>query len=205
MSEAAVAELRRRKHRDAKPFAVMCARPGDGAQAGGAERRQASGSSLAGRPDRAGDGEHKRDSDEIAASSPGNHRLGVMLPYTPMHHLLFAELVRARPTALVMTSANLTDEPLVKDNDEAIERLAGIADAILLHERDIERSIDDSVVIDMGEDEKAAADPPGAGLCAAGACRPAQARIAGSNRNANRACASAASSRTPSPSCAAMR
>ena len=70
-----------------------------------------------------------------------------MLPYTPLHHLLFAEGL----DLLVMTSANLCDEPICKDNDEALQRLAGIADAFLLHDRDIQRRVDDSVVQARGE------------------------------------------------------
>ncbi len=66
-----------------------------------------------------------------------------MLPYTPLHELLFAEGLGP----LVMTSGNPTEEPLCRDNDEALERLAGIADFFLLHDRDIERRVDDSVVL----------------------------------------------------------
>ena len=68
--------------------------------------------------------------------------LGLMLPYTPLHHLLFD--YTARP--LVMTSANFADEPLVKDNDAAIAELAALADGLLLHNRRIQRRLDDSVV-----------------------------------------------------------
>ncbi len=80
--------------------------------------------------------------DEVA---PGNDRLGVMLPYTPLHHLLLAEDFRA----LVMTSANLSEEPICIDNDEAFSRLAGIADYLLLHDRDIYLRSDDSVFISL--------------------------------------------------------
>lgn len=67
--------------------------------------------------------------------------LGVMLPYTPLHHLLLAEL----DIPLVMTSGNLTEEPIAKDNDEALRRLQGIADFSVLHDRDIFARYDDSV------------------------------------------------------------
>ena len=77
--------------------------------------------------------------------APGVSTLGVMLPYTPLHHLLFD----GREAALVMTSGNPSREPLSFDNAEAIERLAEIADAFLLHDRDIERRVDDSVVAAM--------------------------------------------------------
>ncbi len=146
--EQAVTTLRARKARDAKPFALMCANIDVarrlvhlGAEAQRELTSPAAPILLA----------RKRALAGIIAPSVamGNHSLGVMLPYTPLHHLLFAELA-PRVDLLVMTSANLTDEPLVKDNDEAVARLKGIADAILLHERDIERSIDDSVLLDMG-------------------------------------------------------
>jgi hydrogenase maturation protein HypF len=74
--------------------------------------------------------------------SPGNDDLGVMLPYTPLHHLLFAA---GAPTVLVMTSANRSSEPISYRDAEATERLAGIADAFLVGERPIARRVDDSI------------------------------------------------------------
>jgi len=74
--------------------------------------------------------------------SPGNSTVGVFIPYTPLHHLILKGLRRP----VVATSANLTDEPIVKDNDDAFKRLNGIADFILLHNRQIVRRCDDSVV-----------------------------------------------------------
>jgi len=81
--------------------------------------------------------------------APRNRYIGFMLPYTPLHHLLLRETKRP----LVMTSGNLRDEPIVKDNDSALEKLSGIADYFLLHNRDIATRIDDSVarVIDGKE------------------------------------------------------
>ncbi|HVS44896.1 MAG TPA: carbamoyltransferase HypF [Candidatus Dormibacteraeota bacterium] len=136
----AVARLRERKRRPAKPFAVMvtdlaaaralCA-VGDAEAAileGSARpvlllRRRAEPSPIA---------------PQVA---PGVADLGLMLPCTPLHHLLLGEV--GRP--LVMTSGNVTEEPIAKDNDEALDRLRGIADRFLLHDRDIAARYDDSV------------------------------------------------------------
>jgi hydrogenase maturation protein HypF len=74
--------------------------------------------------------------------APGNPNLGVMLPYTPLHHLLMAEL----GFPVVATSGNLSDEPICTDEREALERLGGIADAFLVHNRPIVRHVDDSIV-----------------------------------------------------------
>ncbi len=77
------------------------------------------------------------------AIAPGNPTLGVMLPYTPLHHLLFRG---ATFSALVMTSGNLSEEPIVVDNQDAGHRLSGVADWFLTHNRDIYMRADDSVV-----------------------------------------------------------
>ncbi|KPL22473.1 MAG: carbamoyltransferase HypF [Anaerolineae bacterium SM23_84] len=77
----------------------------------------------------------------VRGVAPNSRYLGVMLPYTPLHHLLLREV--GRP--LVMTSGNLSEEPIAKDNDEALRRLEGLADAFLLHNRDIHSRYDDSV------------------------------------------------------------
>jgi hydrogenase maturation protein HypF len=79
---------------------------------------------------------------------PGNNTIGVMLPYTPLHYLLLENLPLATShlPLLVMTSANYSNEPIVKDNDEARERLATLADAFLMHNREIYGRCDDSVV-----------------------------------------------------------
>jgi hydrogenase maturation protein HypF len=84
--------------------------------------------------------------------APKNRYLGFMLPYTPLHYLLFhynpgsAVPEKTHFDAIVATSGNLSEEPIVTDNEEAVERLAGLADAFLLHNRDIFMRVDDSVV-----------------------------------------------------------
>jgi hydrogenase maturation protein HypF len=77
--------------------------------------------------------------------APENSELGVMLPYTPLHYLLFAA---GAPEVLVMTSANRSSEPIAYEDDEALNRLSGIADAFLIGERPIARRVDDSVARD---------------------------------------------------------
>ena len=84
----------------------------------------------------------RRTNSELAAElAPNNPLVGVMLPYTPLHHLLLRDTQRP----LVMTSGNLSEEPLTYRNDEAMQRLAGIADLFLMHNREIETRCDDSV------------------------------------------------------------
>lgn len=84
------------------------------------------------------------------AVAPNNNYFGFMLPYTPLHYLLFfypdAGSVICHFDALIMTSGNLSEEPIEKDNQTAMERLSGIVDAFLLHNRDIFMRVDDSVV-----------------------------------------------------------
>ena len=138
-SPEAVRRLRARKRRDEKPFAVMVAGPeqaGEIATIGEAEQRLLS---SVERPivlaPRRADGWL---APEVA---PNNPLVGVMLPYTALHHLLLHDA--GRP--LVMTSANLSEEPLAYQNEEALERLAGVADVFLLHDREIQTRCDDSV------------------------------------------------------------
>jgi hydrogenase maturation protein HypF len=139
-SEPAVARLRQRKHREAKPLAVMVRTladvrtlasvdPEEERLLGSAERPVVLLAGRAGSP--------------IAGSvAPGLDTIGVLLPSTPLHHLLL-DLVR-RP--LVMTSGNLSEEPIAIGNDEARVRLGAIADGFLLHDREIVTRFDDSVV-----------------------------------------------------------
>jgi hydrogenase maturation protein HypF len=79
---------------------------------------------------------------ELPGVAPDNSELGVMLPYTPLHHLLFAA---GAPEILVMTSANRSSEPIAYEDEDALESLAAIADAFLVGERPIARRVDDSV------------------------------------------------------------
>ena len=94
--------------------------------------------------------ERRASAGRLAASlAPGNPCLGVMLPYTPLHHLLLREL----GFEIVATSGNLSDEPICIDESEAVERLGGIADGFLVHDRPIVRHVDDSVVRVMRDRE----------------------------------------------------
>jgi hydrogenase maturation protein HypF len=93
---------------------------------------------------------HRRPGSAIAAEvAPGQETVGVMLPYTPLHHLLFfqwlAHTSPSQSSALVMTSGNLSEEPIAIENDEARARLEGLCDAFLMHDRPIGVRCDDSV------------------------------------------------------------
>ena len=143
---AAVHALRERKKRSDKPFALMvpdiqsaeqfCIVSDAARSVLESPRRP-----IVILPRRAG----SRISQSLA---PGNNTLGVMLPYTPLHYLLFGDSLDAPPefSALVMTSGNLSEEPIVTGNREAATRLNRIADAFLFHNRDIHTRVDDSVV-----------------------------------------------------------
>ncbi|MBI2863603.1 MAG: carbamoyltransferase HypF [Chloroflexi bacterium] len=89
--------------------------------------------------------ERKPESPVAEDTAPHNRRLGVMLPYTPLHHLLLAPAGDTRFAALVMTSGNFGEEPIAKDNDEARTRLSSLADDFLMHNRPIHVRCDDSV------------------------------------------------------------
>jgi hydrogenase maturation protein HypF len=142
-NEAAVQRLRSRKHRPAKPFAVMCATLADVRNLAAVSAAEAAVLEGSTRPIVLLRLRGQRSTSAIcAAVAPGLNELGMMLPYTPLHHLL----VRATGRPLVMTSGNVSDEPIARDNDEAIVRLGRIADRFLLHDRDIYARYDDSVV-----------------------------------------------------------
>jgi len=135
--EEAVTRLRARKDREDKPFAVMAAEPADLAEVDPAA------DALLRSPARPIVLLRRRAAAHVApAVAPGTPWLGVMLPYTPLHHLLLADVERP----LVMTSGNRSDEPIVVGDSEARERLARIADAFLGHDRPIHRRCEDSVL-----------------------------------------------------------
>jgi hydrogenase maturation protein HypF len=163
-NSSSVAELRRRKHRDEKPFAVMVediAAVEALCEVGNLERelllsarrpivllRKRKWPRARGEPSLATPltthyspltTHHSPIAEEVA---PRNPFLGVMLPYTPLHHLL---LRAAGGMPLVMTSGNRSDEPIAYRDDEAVETLAGIADLFLIHNRPIQVRCDDSV------------------------------------------------------------
>jgi hydrogenase maturation protein HypF len=137
---AAVAELRRRKHRDEKPFAIMV---GDLAPAEALCEVRSGEKELLSSARRPIVLLRKRPSTGVAeAVAPGNSYLGIMLPYTALHHLL---LRAAGEVPLVMTSGNCSDEPIAYEEEDALRRLAGIADWFLTHDRPIHVRCDDSV------------------------------------------------------------
>lgn len=134
---ASVAALRERKYRKEKPFALM-ARDIDVARSlvelsDEAERLLIS----TARPIVLAPAKT-----DLPGVAPDNNELGVMLPYAPLHHLLFAA---GAPEILVMTSANRSSEPIAYEDEEALDRLSGIADAFLIGERPIARRVEDSV------------------------------------------------------------
>jgi hydrogenase maturation protein HypF len=146
-SPDAVARLRERKHREDRPFALMV---GDLFGAEALIDLDADARALLenrARPIVIG---RRRTGARVAEGvAPSCPDLGVMLPYTPLHHLLFADLAELAGESgqcLVMTSGNRSDEPIAYDDEDAIARLRGIADAFLVHERPIHMRTDDSVL-----------------------------------------------------------
>jgi hydrogenase maturation protein HypF len=145
-SEKAVQLLRHRKRRPFKPLAIMVSDIDEAkkyCRVSEAEEKllMSSQSPIVLLP-------WKSESTVCRAVAPNLKYLGVMLPYTPMHHLL----LRESRLPLVMTSGNISEEPICKDNDEAVRRLSGIADYFLVHNRDIYARYDDSVtVVERGD------------------------------------------------------
>jgi hydrogenase maturation protein HypF len=139
-NERAVNELRQRKRREEKPLAIMV--PDLETACRVAVTTPADTAILASRRRPIVLLARRKDSGIATSVAPGNKYLGVMLPYTPLHYLLLTEM--GRP--IVLTSGNLSDEPIAHRDDDARRRLAGIADAFLVHDRAIHVRCDDSVV-----------------------------------------------------------
>jgi len=141
-NDRAVNELRRRKRREEKPFAVMF-------PSLVAIRTECETNELESRMLTSPESpivllkKNKKVSSQLSTLiAPGNPYIGAMLPYTPLHHLLMKEL----KFPIVATSGNLSDEPICIDAHEALKRLSGIADVFLVHDRPITRHVDDSIM-----------------------------------------------------------
>ena len=138
-SEQAVTRLRERKHREAKPLALMYPSLDEVEKHCEVSRLEEELLLSSAAPIVL---LKKRTAGLFSPVAPGNPYLGVMLPYTPLHHLLMQEL----GFPVVATSGNLSEEPIVIDESEALRRLGGIADFFLVHNRAIIRHADDSIV-----------------------------------------------------------
>jgi hydrogenase maturation protein HypF len=151
----AVSLLRERKKRPAKPFALMCPDLAAAEELVELTAREREMLTSAYRPIVLA---AARDVDLREEVAPGNARLGVMLPYTPLHFLLLGPDGSGEPPAgfkaLVMTSGNRRDEPICRSNGEALRRLANVADAWLLHDREIHNRADDSIVMVAGGNQR---------------------------------------------------
>jgi hydrogenase maturation protein HypF len=137
---AAVAALRERKYRKEKPFAVMVRDLDEAHRLVDLSSESEVLLTSSTRPIVLAPAKEQLD-----GVAPENNELGVMLAYTALHHLLFAA---GAPQALVMTSANRSSEPIAYEDEDALQRLSGIADAFLIGQRPIARRVDDSVVRD---------------------------------------------------------
>lgn len=143
-SEAACSALRSRKHREDKPFALMV--PSIESARSLVELTPDEEALLLGRERPIVIARRRPDAAVAPSVAPASPDLGVMLPYSPLHHLLLADA--GEP--LVMTSGNVSDEPIAYDDTDAAERLAGIADLVVSHDRPIHVRTDDSVVRSLG-------------------------------------------------------
>ena len=138
--EAVVAELRARKHREDKPFALMA--PSAEMALELVELNDTAGGLLVSRERPIVLAPRRPDAPVAPSVAPASRELGVMLPYSPLHHLLLGDA----GVPLVLTSANVSDEPIAFRDTDALERLSGIADLFLMGDRPIETRTDDSVV-----------------------------------------------------------
>ncbi len=147
LNAEAVQRLRCRKHREAKPFALMVPDLATARQLCRVSETEATLLQSHRRPIVLLD--QLPDCPVAPGVAPAHTTLGLMLPYTPLHHLLlraFAAHAEGRPAALVMTSGNLSEEPIAYRDEDARARLASIADGMLSHNRAIHMRCDDSVV-----------------------------------------------------------
>ncbi len=153
LNEEAVKRLRRRKNREEKPLALMMADLESIRKIAHVSDQE---KELLQSPQRPIVLLRKKTESPVAHSvAPGNQRLGIMLPYTPLHYILFDRLRqnqdKEKLTALVLTSANRSEEPIAIDNEEARQRLSDITDGFLMHNRDILVRGDDSVLFTLNE------------------------------------------------------
>jgi hydrogenase maturation protein HypF len=140
-NNSAVKTLRQRKKRSSKPFAIMVATVDEAKRHCYVSSEE---ENLLTSPQSPIVLMRWREDSSVSREVAPNLRfLGIMLPYTPLHHIL----LRDTGLPLVMTSGNLSEEPIARDNDEALRRLSGIADYFLIHNRDIYSRYDDSVAI----------------------------------------------------------
>jgi len=140
-NDVVVRELRQRKRRSCKPFAIMVATADEAKRHCHVSPEE---ENLLTSPQSPIVLMKCREDSSISREvAPNLQFLGIMLPYTPLHHIL----LRDTGLPLVMTSGNLSEEPIATDNDEALRRLSGIADYFLIHNRDIYSGYDDSVAM----------------------------------------------------------
>ncbi len=166
LNKEAVSELRKRKRRNNKPFAMMAPDIGSVKKFCHVSEKEEALLLTGKRPVLLL--RKKEDCGLAAAVCPHNNSAGFMLPYTPLHYLLFhypassaydgGNRRAAHFSALVMTSGNISEEPIVISNEEAIAKLTGIADAFLFHDRGIFMRVDDSVLKVPGSGIAASAD-----------------------------------------------
>jgi hydrogenase maturation protein HypF len=142
--EEAAARLRSRKHREERPFALMA--PGLEAARELVDLGPLEEALLIGRDRPVVLARRRRDARVAQAVAPQSAELGVVLPYSPLHHLLLEDVGES----LVMTSGNVSDEPIAYEDDDALDRLGPIADLVVTHDRPIQTRVDDSVLRTAG-------------------------------------------------------
>jgi hydrogenase maturation protein HypF len=152
---APVSALRARKQREDRPFALMVADLAAARRLAAFSDEEAKLLQSSARPIVLG--ARAPDAPVAEAVAPRSLELGVMLAYTPLHHLLLADARERGVDALVMTSGNVSDEPIAYEDEDALERLRPIADGFLLHDRPVHMRTDDSVVrvVQVGEHPRA--------------------------------------------------